>query len=385
MNILKSSERRTHMAHKMTSIFNPTVARREANQQADSAEPPTVPYYRARQRPDSAASATRSEHSLRFEEQPPLPVAKPPLITPKKTTTSQPVQGPEPDPERHNVVPQAATGKQMARKERRMSGESYSMMESRVQSSMSVHRSPPDSQDDSEHSYETNATSLPALQSKGPPDESDPLAPLAEEDLDPGSFDLVAPAETGVRQYSLETRSEQLFSTEHLKVIFADPSLLLRFTAFLSASRPKSIPILIYYLDAVKALKAIQYSNAIAEALDPIDAHDFTKQPLKSTANVILEDRAKKAFEALVRDDLPAYVTHIYIQTVSLSIQRRITGTLPAHLREASEGLAEVFCLTDPSRPDNPIVFASEGRTAPNSSLNKTDTFQSFIERHSME
>lgn len=36
-------------------------------------------------------------------------------------------------------------------------------------------------------------------------------------------------------------------------------------------------------------------------------------------------------------------------------------GTLAPHLREASEGLAEVFCLTDPSRPDNPIVFASEG------------------------
>lgn len=35
-------------------------------------------------------------------------------------------------------------------------------------------------------------------------------------------------------------------------------------------------------------------------------------------------------------------------------------GTLPPHLREQSEGLAEVFCLTDPSRSDNPIVFASE-------------------------
>lgn len=60
-------------------------------------------------------------------------------------------------------------------------------------------------------------------------------------------------------------------------------------------------------------------------------------------------------------------------------------GTLPPHLREASEGLAEVFCLTDPSRPDNPIVFASEG-------LWKVYGFgthvltctQSFTGRHSM-
>jgi hypothetical protein len=209
-------------------------------------------------------------------------------------------------------------------------------------------------------SPQTMATSLPALQQKGS-DDLDLLEPLNEEDIDPGCFDLVAPAESGAKQYSLETRSEQLFSTEHLQVIFNDPSLLLRFTAFLSASRPSSIPILIYYLDAIKALKAISYSNAIAEALDPIVGFDFTANTSTKTINSDLEEKSRQAFGVLVREDLPAFITHTYIQTVSLSIQRRITGTLPAHLREASEGLAEVFCLTDPSRPDNPIVFASEG------------------------
>lgn len=212
----------------------------------------------------------------------------------------------------------------------------------------------------SERSYQTNATSLPPLQSKAA-DDTDQLEPLDEEDLDPGSFDLVAPVDHGLKQYSLETRSEQLFSTEHLQVIFSDPSLLLRFTAFLSANRTASIPILIYYLDAIKALKAISYSNAIAEALDPIDGFDFTKSTANKTINGDLEEKSKKAFDAMVREDLPAFITHTYIQTVSLSIQRRVTGTLPSSLREASEGLAEVFCLTDPSRPDNPIVFASEG------------------------
>ena len=210
-------------------------------------------------------------------------------------------------------------------------------------------------------SYQTNATSLPALQQKGL-DEDGQLQPLSEDDIDPASFDLVAPIQAGVRQYSLETRSEQLFSTEHLKIIFNDPSLLLRFTAFLSSNRASSIPILIYYLDAVKALKAISYSNAIAEALEPIGGFDFTTNTARATVNADLEEKARQAFDALVREDLPAYITHTYIQTVSLSIQRRITGTLPVHLREASEGLAEVFCLTDPSRPDNPIVFASEGK-----------------------
>lgn len=215
------------------------------------------------------------------------------------------------------------------------------------------------SRSESPASYHTNATSLPPLQQRGAGDH-DQLEPLNEEDIDPGSFDLVAPQEEGFKQYSLERRSEQLFSTEHLQVIFNDPSLLLRFTGFLSSNRTSSIPILIYYLDAVKALKAISYSNAIAEALEPIQGFNFTQNTAKSTVNADLEEKAKQAFDVLVREDLPAYITHTYIQTVSLSIQRKITGTLPVHLREASDGLAEVFCLTDPSRPDNPIVFASE-------------------------
>lgn len=183
-----------------------------------------------------------------------------------------------------------------------------------------------------------------------------------------GSYDLVAPPEHGYHQsFSLERRSEQLFSRAHLQIIFSNPSSLLRFTAFLSTHRPQSVPILIYYLDALKALKAIGYANAIAEALSPIKGHDFTINLAQSTANHELEDKAASAFEVLTLEDLPAFITHIYVQIVSMSISQRITGTLAPHLREASEGLAEVFCLTDPSRPDNPIVFASEG------------TFASFI------
>lgn len=212
-------------------------------------------------------------------------------------------------------------------------------------------------------SYHTNGTSLPALQQKTL-DENDQLEPLDEDEIEMGSYDLLAAAPDGLKQYSLETRSEQLFSTEHLQIIFADPSLLLQFTAFLSSHRQASIPILVYYLDAIKALKAISYSNAIAEALEPIPGFDFTSAAASKTANNQLEEKAKQAFAVLVREDLPAFITHTYIQTVSLSIQRRVTGTLPASLREASEGLAEVFCLTDPSRPDNPIVFASEGNCA---------------------
>jgi len=248
-------------------------------------------------------------------------------------------------------------------------------MSSSISSPISDH-----SGSESPASYNTNATSLPALQLRGA-DENDQLSPLMEEDLEPGSFDLVTPAPEGSKQYSLEERSEELFSIDHLEIIFSDPSLLLRFTAFLSSYRPSSIPILIYYLDAVKALKAISYSNAIAEALEPINGFDFTKATIKSTLNEDLQEKSRQAFEVMVREDLPAYITHTFIQTVSLSIQRRITGTLPAHLREASEGLAEVFCLTDPSRPDNPIVFSSEG-TFPAPGPTISDYYSQPLEFH---
>jgi hypothetical protein len=210
-------------------------------------------------------------------------------------------------------------------------------------------------------SEETRATSptLAPLQARGPGEDLAELEPL--ENDDPASFDLVAPPRGEEPGFSLEARSQQLFSRAHLEKIFADPSLLLRFTSFLSVYRPQSVPILIYYLDALKALKAIAYANAIAEALDPIPGHDFTSHKAKPTANADLEEKASKAFDALVNEDLPAYITHVYVQTASVSISKKVQGSLAPHLREASEGLAEVFCLTDPSRHDNPIVFVSEG------------------------
>ncbi|KAK8135876.1 hypothetical protein PG984_003816 [Apiospora sp. TS-2023a] len=201
-------------------------------------------------------------------------------------------------------------------------------------------------------------TSLPPLQTKG--GDVDNLEPLAEEEVDPASFDLVVPAHSLGKQYSLETQSELLFSVKHLGVIFDDPVLLQRFTTYLCAYRPKSVRVLVYYLDALKALKAIQYANAVTEALTPIDGLDYTNATPAKTMNCGLKEKMRQAFETMANHDLPAYITHTYVQTVSLTIKRRIADTLPVHLRDMSEGLAEVFCLTDPSRPDNPIVFASE-------------------------
>ncbi|KAK4942336.1 hypothetical protein LTR10_017943 [Elasticomyces elasticus] len=201
---------------------------------------------------------------------------------------------------------------------------------------------------------------LPRLQSIGESDNGDQYEPVLEDD--PSSFDLVAPprAEQEDTFSILEKQTQALFSRSHLQVIFADPGLLLKFTSFLGAHRPQSVPILVHYLDSLKSLRAIHYANAICEGLDPVEGLDFTQKPVKLTINTTLEDRAHRAFEVLVNQELPAFIAHQYIQIVSASVTARITGALSPHLREASDGLAEVFCLTDPSRQDNPIVFASE-------------------------
>lgn len=214
----------------------------------------------------------------------------------------------------------------------------------------------------SEDTYETqpsSVSSLPPLQTKGL-DESDQMESVGGDD--PLSFDLVTPAGDNVQSVShiLETRSLLLFSHQHLETIFADPSLLLKFTSFMSTHRPQSIPILVYYLDALKALRALAYANSVSKGLESIHGLPFTEALPEETINRTLRDKARQAFDVLVNEELPAYITHVWTQVVSLSIQKRITGTLAPHLREMSEGLAEVFCLTDPSRPDNPIVFASQ-------------------------
>ena len=218
--------------------------------------------------------------------------------------------------------------------------------------------------------YFTNATSVAAnaaYQQKPtfPPDDldQDQLTSFVEDDL--RSFDLITL--TGEEEYevfSIEHRSQQLFSHEHLQVICADSAMLVQFMAFLNTYRLKSLPIFLYYLDSSKALKAVNFANAILHDLKAVEGCDFTSCALQVTTNTDLEDKNNQAFEVLVKEDLPAYIAHIYIQSVSASISKRVKGTLPAHLREASEGLAEVFCITDPSKPDNPIVFASKGKPA---------------------
>lgn len=132
---------------------------------------------------------------------------------------------------------------------------------------------------------------------------------------DPASYDLVNPAQNVAprQEYSLEARAQQIFSTDHLQAIFDDPKLLRQFTSFLGEHRATSLPLLIYYLDALKALAAMKYANAVAEALEPLDGHEWSHHAAAPTQNSTLEGKAKQAFDVLVREDLPAFVNWTWV------------------------------------------------------------------------
>jgi len=181
------------------------------------------------------------------------------------------------------------------------------------------------------------------------------------EELNPDDFSLAEPDQEKEDISPLEQRSELLFSRQHLQLILADLKLSIKFTEFLRTYRPDSVPILAYYLDVVKALKTVKYAESIINGLEPIPGHEFTTGANSATTAWVLEDKADRALDTLVKDDLPAFVAYVYVRTVDIALVDRVTGKEDPKSRGIADGLAEVFVLSDPARPDNPIVFTSEG------------------------
>lgn len=156
---------------------------------------------------------------------------------------------------------------------------------------------------------------------------------------------------------SAEYLAERLFSADHLHIILKDQNLTHRFASFLNTYRPQLAPTLTRYLKAQKALVAIRYANALA---------DQTAVPSRRPSNAAIVDGKfdlfwHKAMDDLVSEALPAYITYRMVHVVTECLVKEITGTIPPLMQELVHGLAEVYCLSDPSFPDNPIVFASEG------------------------
>lgn len=192
-----------------------------------------------------------------------------------------------------------------------------------------------------EPTYEDHYTD-PTEQSRG-----------ASSDDAPGSYDLKAPPPGNILE-NIEYLSERLFSADHIKYILRDPSFANRFISFLTKYRPESRHYVEQYTNVQKAISAVQYANAIAESLGGPGA--TAAQPDED-----FEMITKRSVEDLVDNALPGYITHRLVQIVTEVLVKEITGQNTPIMRELVNGLAEVYCLTDPALPDNPIVYASEG------------------------
>lgn len=180
------------------------------------------------------------------------------------------------------------------------------------------------------------------------------------------AYDL-APPPPRVSHENAELLAERLFSADHLNVILKDPSLSHRFTGFLNRYRPNSVPTLVRYLESQKALAAIRYANSLADQIS-IPSRRSSRSEV-AVVDTKFESFSRRAIDELVSEALPAYITYRMVQVVTECLVKEITGNNTPLMQELVQGLAEVYCLTDPSLPDNPIVFASEGTSIADSYL----------------
>lgn len=179
---------------------------------------------------------------------------------------------------------------------------------------------------------------------------------------EPEFFDLQPPAHNP-DYVRIEDVMRQLISAEHLHFILGDHVLFHRFSSFLNKYRTHLVPTLIRYLEMRKAMKAIEYANAIVRTIRWPSHTDFLKlsRVQAATADARFEDYAARELLLLCTEALPAFVTYTLIAVVGDCVAKDLTGQSIPIVKDLVGNLGEVFCLTDPSIHDNPIIFASEG------------------------
>lgn len=201
------------------------------------------------------------------------------------------------------------------------------------------------------------------------------------EDQDSYNLKPPLPPTAYQKQSGLEELATRFFSIEHLNVILQDYALTLRFTRFLDQYRPQHISALKQYAEARKAIAAVEYANAIAKQLQTLPG----QRPLAAaTLDERFEASSKQTVQDLVEEALPAYLTHRLVSLVTDNLVKEITGNSAPIMTELIPSLAEVYCISDPSMPDNPIVYASEGKIYFSRSCNITDIGLRVLQHHAI-
>ncbi|PNS19835.1 Phototropin-2 [Sphaceloma murrayae] len=172
---------------------------------------------------------------------------------------------------------------------------------------------------------------------------------------DIGSYDLKPPPPKSAHA-NVEDLALRFFSSDHLDVILRDQKYSRRFLSFLQNYKPNMVPLLTEYLSVQKAAAAVEYANAVAESLSmPKDG-----PTVAASLDESFHHRTQGTIDELVGEALPGFITHRLVQIVTDTLVKEITGQGTPLMREMIPSLAEVYCVSDPSLPDNPIVYASE-------------------------
>ncbi|KAK5134953.1 hypothetical protein LTR08_005904 [Meristemomyces frigidus] len=190
---------------------------------------------------------------------------------------------------------------------------------------------------------------------EGPEQYTEPTTALGSGSDEP-SYDLKPPPPS-ISLDNVESLAGRFFSVDHLDLILRDHTLASRFTRFLNQYRPQHTPTLVRYIETKKAMKAIEYANAIAEQIPTTLGHP---PYVAAMLDDRFEAKSRRTVEDLVEVALPAYITHRLVTLVTDTLVKEITGNGAPIMRELVPSLAEVYCVTDPSIADNPIVYASE-------------------------
>lgn len=172
-------------------------------------------------------------------------------------------------------------------------------------------------------------------------------------------YDLKPPP-PNISDENVEALATRFFSNDHLDVIIRDQNAGPRFTQFLEQFRPQYSSSLRHYLQARKAATAVEYANAVATN---IPASQGESPFIAASMDATFDAKSREIAEELLEEALPAYLTHRLTTIATDTLVKTITGNNIPAMQDLIPNLAEVYCISDPSLADNPIVYASEGMT----------------------
>ncbi|KAL9638179.1 MAG: hypothetical protein Q9164_001714 [Protoblastenia rupestris] len=159
----------------------------------------------------------------------------------------------------------------------------------------------------------------------------------------------------------LDKLSGLLFSRQHLQFVLEDQNMSNEFKAFVHTHRPGSVPLLARYINLDKALKSITYAEAIMQGLEAVEGHPFTKEASRVAMPWVIQGQIDKALDFFLIDDFRAFIAHFYVKIAVSALADSVMGDQNQADSGMADGLAEVFVLSDPARPDNMIIYSSEG------------------------